>query len=198
MQQVKVVSPDEARQVLRSGRLRRPAPRRIPYWAMAVVVIVMTAVLVLIMPPNRTGATVGGYQLLAVVSGSMSPAIRTGDLIAVRPADPHTIEAGDIITYRAHDTPAQLITHRVIAVTAGESAPVFTTKGDANPVPDRLPVAAAQVVGRVHYRIPYGGYVVRFLRTPAGVLSLIILPGVYVLLQSRRLFESILEEGESA
>lgn len=197
MHDFKVVSPDEARQLFRRQPLRT-APRRFPYWFVATVVIIMTAALVLLMPPTKSGATIGGYQLLAVVTGSMSPAVNTGDLVAVRPVDPAAIHVGDIITYRDHQSPALLITHRVIAITPGEVGPVYTTKGDANPVPDSLPVAASQVVGRVEQRIPYGGHVVTLLRTPIGVLSLIIVPGMYVLLNSRRLFETTIEESETA
>lgn len=162
---------------------------------MAAFVIVACLALVLLMPP---GLQLGGMQVLIVVSGSMHPAIKTGDLVAIRPVAPESIQVGDIITFADHQSLRLLITHRVMSVSTGDHGPVFTTKGDANPVPDKLPVAASQVVGRVQYRVPYGGQIVMFLRSPAGTVSMIIVPGLFVLLNWRRFIAIVAEESETA
>lgn len=197
MHEIKVISPEEARQAVH-GRDQEYEARRLPYWLMAALVIVTTALLVVLIPPGRNGATIAGHELLIVVSGSMSPAIRTGDLVAVRSVDPATIAVGDVITFRDAAMPSMLITHRVIAITQGDHGPVFTTKGDDNPVPDKLPVAASQLVGKVQTRIAYGGRIVTFLRSPLGVLSLIVVPGLFVLFNGRRLLHMIFEESDAA
>lgn len=180
--------------MLRRRPRRQSAGTRV-FWWMAVAVIVACVTLLFLMP---SGLQFGGRQVLVVVSGSMSPAVKTGDLVAIRPVDPGAIQVGDIVTFADHQSPHLLITHRVMAVSSGNHGPVFTTKGDANPVPDQLPVAAAQVVGRVQYRIPYGGHVVMFLRTPAGTLSMIVVPGLLILLNWRKFVEIVVEESETA
>lgn len=204
MHEPKVVCPEQARQALRRGPRRRERRDRAPRQRaagsrllslLAAFIVTACLALVLLMPP---GLRLGGVQVLVVVSGSMHPAVKTGDLVAIRPVDPEAIQVGDIITFADHESPRLLITHRVMTVTDGDNGPVFTTKGDANPVPDKLPVAAAQVAGRVQYRIPYGGHVVMFLRSPAGTLSLVVVPGLLLLLNWRRFIEIVAEESETA
>ena len=78
------------------------------------------------------------YKVLSVLSGSMEPAIRTGDVIIVEPLRPeHEIREGDVITFRAADAPDMLITHRVIGIVSVNGEPAaYVTKGDANEAPD--------------------------------------------------------------
>ncbi|HEY8348101.1 MAG TPA: signal peptidase I [Symbiobacteriaceae bacterium] len=130
--------------------------------------------------PSTDGiSAVAGYKVLHVISGSMEPALRMGDVILVRPLVPEDdIREGDVITFRAREGTA-LITHRVVGIVTAGGQPVgYVTKGDANAAPDALPVAREQVVGRCIFRIPLLGYVSRWVRRPTGILLTIILPGL--------------------
>ena len=80
---------------------------------------------------------VGHYEVLVVRSGSMAPAMRSGDLAVVRPVGSDTLRVGDVITYRWPLEPELLITHRVVRTEAAdERLRVFWTMGDANRVRD--------------------------------------------------------------
>lgn len=85
------------------------------------------------------------FFLAAIVSPSMEPAIRVGDVVAVQRGAPFGV--GDVIMWCS--TPFYCVVHRVVEV--GQSYVV--TKGDANPVPD-LPVAITSVAGRVVAVVP--------------------------------------------
>lgn len=111
-----------------------------------------------------------GVRLYAVDSGSMSPTINTGALVVDQPVGPTTVlGVGDVITF--HPTPGYTVTHRVVAI--GKDG--ITTKGDANPSNDIGYIQPGMVAGRVQFSVPYGGYVVVFLRNPLGVAALVVL-----------------------
>lgn len=125
--------------------------------------------------------SVFGYRIYAVLSGSMNPAFNTGSLIFVQPADPESIEPGDVITFRSSSGGDLLTTHRVVEIERGEELR-FITRGDANNTDDPNPVPAAHVVGRVHGSVPYLGYLMGFARTRQGLVLLVFAPAVFVIL----------------
>jgi signal peptidase len=151
--------------------------------------VVRTLLLVVVVVPFVVYAVpqlVGASHSFVVLSGSMEPAISTGDVIVVEDVPASDIEEGDVITFGGSATePAT--THRVIAVGESDGERVFRTKGDANEDPDASPVAADEVVGRVMelpvptagqtlFAIPYIGYVIEFAGTPRGFVALVVLP----------------------
>lgn len=86
-----------------------------------------------------------GVKPAVVLSGSMEPAIETGDLILLRDTDPLALEKGDVICYLSS---GKAVTHRIVGITAGEDGrPRYVTQGDANNAEDRLPVTPDQVQG---------------------------------------------------
>jgi signal peptidase len=122
-----------------------------------------------------------GVQLVTVLSDSMSPAFERGAMLVVRPVDPAAIKVGDVIVYRQAYDPNSTVAHRVTAVNGDGSSVGFETKGDANEMPDRGSVPAADVVGKVAYDVPLLGHVVRHLRTPLVFLLMIGVPGVLII-----------------
>ena len=102
---------------------------------------------------------------LVVLSGSMEPALRTGDVSVVRGIAPLDARPGDIVTFRDPDNADRLITHRVRALHVQGDAVVFRTRGDANNVSERWRVPASGEIGRVMYRIPKLGWVLAYARS---------------------------------
>lgn len=102
---------------------------------------------------------VAGWQPLAVVSGSMEPALRGGAMVMVEPAEADVYYAKpSIVAYEDPSRPGSLTTHRVVSTAADETgAVVYTTKGDANRVADSSPVAHDNVVGAVRMVVPFLG-----------------------------------------
>ena len=128
-----------------------------------------------------------GHQLYLVMSGSMSPAIEVGSVVAVKPVPPETISAGDIISFRGAED-RMLTTHRAVAVNS-DNGLSFITKGDANEAADRNPVAAENVAGKVALAVPYAGYVLNFAGTRPGLLSMVLIPGALIIaFEVRNLF----------
>jgi len=88
-----------------------------------------------------------------VVSGSMLPSIKPGDMIvATKKVD--RVEAGDIIEFRRDNS---WVVHRVVATERAGNIELYVTKGDANAVTDGDPVLPYMVRGKVVAVLPWIG-----------------------------------------
>ncbi len=122
-----------------------------------------------------------GLRTYTVRSGSMTPAIRTGDLVATIPISPSEAHAGDIVTFKDPEDADRLITHRVRSVVTDGEQRRFVTRGDANNTSERWSVPLSGSVGRVAYRLPKLGYALAPLGESAGRLGLVVLPALLLL-----------------
>jgi signal peptidase I len=108
-----------------------------------------------------------GITPLVFTSGSMSPAIATGDLAFVRTVPADDLRRGDVVSV-AGDSGVR-VTHRIVAVERTGDRFVLVLKGDANQSPDAGTyevTAADRVIGH----LPNGGYVLSAVAGPAGAL----------------------------
>jgi len=114
-----------------------------------------------------------GVKPLVFRSGSMSPAIHTGDLAVSRTVDASSLKAGDIVS--VVNSEGNRVTHRLVDVAAQGKQRQLTLKGDANDVADaeKYTVTKAE---RVLFHIPKAGYVVNAATSPIGLFVL----GAYV------------------
>jgi signal peptidase len=127
-----------------------------------------------------------GHPVMTVLSGSMAPAIRTGDVIVddqVTATQATHLQVGQIVTFREAPGSTAMITHRIIAVQDHSGQVSYVTKGDANNAPDTSPSPASDVVGVFSHDIPRGGYVLADLHHPivvgllAAAIALCLLAG---------------------
>ncbi len=110
-----------------------------------------------------------GFQIYTVISGSMAPALTAGTVVYVLPKNCDAIQEGDIITF-LHRESGICVTHRVLEKHGDRRT--FTTKGDANELPDGAETAYADVVGKVTFAVPYLGYAAVALESlPAKILA---------------------------
>lgn len=121
-------------------------------WAM-VATVVLGALALIVVP------RVNDAKPLTVLSGSMTGTYDIGDVVIVRPVDPETLSAGEVITFQPVSDDPRLTTHRIQSVTYGSDGIQFITKGDANGAADPEPITAEQVQGEVWYSVPKVGYV---------------------------------------
>lgn len=110
----------------------------------------------------------------------MEPAIQTGAVVVVKPAAEYNI--GDVITFKGLAVDNALVTHRISDSYAKNNEAVFITKGDANETPDKLEVKYDRILGRQLFSIPYLGYILEFMKKPAGFALVAILPASTIVL----------------
>lgn len=105
-----------------------------------------------------------GLGMAVVLSGSMEPMLKIDDMIIVR--ETGSYDVGDIVVYQNENT---LIVHRVIA----RDGEIVVTQGDANNAAD-APIDISVIKGEVIAHIPGLGMAVNALKTPAGILIVLL------------------------
>ena len=106
-----------------------------------------------------------GFKSMVVISGSMSPAVNVGDLVISRAAPIDDMHVGDIVKYRRG---GRDIVHRIIGVETVDGEIVLATRGDANNVADKQGLYSAEVLGKMVFRIPWGGWPTIWLSQSGG------------------------------
>jgi signal peptidase len=119
--------------------------------------------------------SVGGYLSLVAQDNSMYPTIRSGDLVICRTDQAQDVVVGDVIAY--YDPAGNGITAaigRVTAVTVGDGALFFTTKGDAVSAAEPATVPASSLVGVYCTRIAGAGRAAVFMQSAAGLILCVV------------------------
>jgi signal peptidase I len=132
----------------------------------------------------RNQYTAFGHPLLTVLSGSMSPVIRTGDLIVddqVTAAQAEHLRPGQIISFLAAPGSTKIITHRIVARKIVHGLVEYQTKGDANDGPDGTLRPAKDVVGVFRASIRGGGYLISALHRPVVPVLLAVSVALFFL-----------------
>lgn len=96
-------------------------------------------------------ALIWGWQPLVVVSGSMAPLIRPGDLVLVDDLQKNVGSGSVVAFWSATD---EVVLHRVVGYEPDGS---YRTRGDANDQPDSDPVQLDDVIGRGRLLVPFAG-----------------------------------------
>ena len=143
-------------------------------WSITSTVLVVLMVLCAVF---LMGSRLLGYRCFTVITGSMEPEYRVGDLIYVKKVDVNSIQVGDDITFILNEN-LVVATHRVVRIDAEKKH--FYTKGLANEIEDGDPVHFNNVIGVPQFRIPKLGYVSDFVQNPPGMY--ITIAGLAVLL----------------
>lgn len=112
-------------------------------------------------------ATVNGYAMLEVVSGSMKPTINVGDMIIINTKDKNYKE-NDIITY--YDKNHNLITHRIIKINDTE----IVTKGDNNNTEDEA-IYSKEIIGKYVTKLANLGIILSSLKSPFTMIMILII-----------------------
>ena len=99
----------------------------------------------------------GHVKARVVLTGSMAPTIKPGDIVLLANPDRLTPQVGEVATYvgrRFSGEPVGLFTHRIIGGNAEEG---FIMKGDANSSPDVQRPTTEDISGVVFFVIPFIG-----------------------------------------
>lgn len=142
--------------------------RRIARWARESALSV-GAVVGLLCIIVTLAAVVWDVKPLMFRSGSMSPAIQTGDLAIAHTVDASRLSTGDIVSV-VNQSGAR-VTHRLVASKGSGEVRTLSLQGDANTTPD----AEQYVTSRadlVLFRVPKAGYVVNAASSRVGLFVL--------------------------
>lgn len=120
-----------------------------------------------------------GYDILAVLSGSMEPTYKVGSILYIdKNFQAEDIKVGDVITFKTdNDT---IITHRVIDINEDKT---FKTKGDNNDIEDMTPIKFEDLLGKVIFTLPLIGYIAINIKTKQGILWIVALFLIVIIIQ---------------
>lgn len=133
--------------------------------------------------PNEV-PSIFGRAPMVVLTESMDPTIRSGDLIVCHVANAEDVRVGDVISFFDPDgNGTAVVTHRVVEIETNEKtgAISFRTKGDNNNLEDRTSVPSKNLVGiwkedGVFNQFHGFGKVVLFMQSAWGMILCIGLP----------------------
>lgn len=93
---------------------------------------------------------------VVVMSGSMEPSLRPGDLLVIEGYSSRVPEVGDVVVFFSRRR-GRVVVHRLAGVDdAGEDMVLFT-KGDAEVFEDEEPVSMSDLLGSVQWRVRWLG-----------------------------------------
>ena len=128
------------------------------------------------------------FGAYVIVSESMVPNINVYDAVITMRASEEDIKVNDVITFisKEIDTKGTPITHRVVGIVYDDQVKKtkvvgYRTKGDHNNTQDFAIIAPNEVLGKMVLRIPYVGYIQRFLTQPIGWLIVIVIPCIIII-----------------
>ena len=122
--------------------------------------------------------SIGGIMPLIVLTDSMYPDIKSGDIIITKQADAEDIKIGDDISFfDPAGNGSSIVTHRVIEIIEDGGQISFRTKGINNNTEDRVTVPADKLVGKyTGVRIALAGNVALFMQTVPGLIVCVVVP----------------------
>lgn len=162
-------------------------PLKITYYLLLAAIVVVALLLIASALPIP-----GNFRVLTVLSGSMEPAIKTGAVVIVKPANNY--KKGDIITFGPITKEQNSTSHRIYDVKVIEGMPVYITKGDANNAPDEREVLQREVIGKVLFSIPYVGRIIEWTKKPIGFILIIAIPAMVIIYdETRKIWQEIIK-----
>ncbi|MCL2299393.1 MAG: signal peptidase I [Firmicutes bacterium] len=137
---------------------------------------------------NNETKSLFGYRFYNVLTPSMQPLFRPGDMIFVKLVEPAEIKVGDVVTFNPSATSTAFLTHRVVELLpADEIRPArMVTKGDFNNAEDP-PVGLNAAIGVHVFTVPLMGRVIEMMRENL-VLVCICLGAIFLLLMVLRAY----------
>ena len=124
-----------------------------------------------------------GFRMFTVLTGSMEPKYNVGDVLFSKSIAPDDIKVGDAISYlgKSGDVKDKVVTHEVVEIeTAENGEKIFHTKGIASIIEDPI-VHADQIYGKVIHKSTALSFISKTIRTPVGLIVLIIIQVFYII-----------------
>lgn len=117
--------------------------------------VVALLLLVVVQRFSDNKMSIAGYRMFNILTGSMEPEYKVGDVLISKEIEPKDIQLGDDIVYLGKEKPFTdlIVTHRVVDLNREEDGSYsFITRGIANDVNDPI-IKDSQVYGKIVYKV---------------------------------------------
>lgn len=123
--------------------------------------------------------SLGKYSFLIVLTESMEPDIKPGDLILCKKTSISDIKEGMVISfYDPASKSKTIVTHKINKIEVNEDGTInYYTQGINNNIEDRYPVPSENVIGvYTKIRFMFIGSIIIFIQKPVGLITCVIAP----------------------
>jgi len=151
--------------------------------AVLLVVVLVAGVFAIVHVKTSKDPTIFGYGIFTVASGSMTPALKVGDVIFVKKvSSADELEKGDVITFHGRgEKEGKIVTHRIVSEGVEEDG-YITTCGDANNGATDTPITLDDVIGKVIRKSVVFSSLHTLFASKVGFALLVVIPLVIMLI----------------
>ena len=166
-------------------------------FVISVIKFILTALIIVIIGViliqrfSNNNMSLAGYRIFTVVTESMIPKYKVGDVILVKEEEKTNIQVGDDVTYmgKVGSYADKTITHQVIGIEMGKDGLLkFHTKGIANEDEDPL-VSEEQIYGVVQAKLQVVTFLNGIINNMYGMYFLIIIPLAIIMFTEFKAFK---------
>lgn len=141
------------------------------------IIVLLVLLVVVIQRFSGNNATIGGFRIFNVATGSMIPVYNVGDILVSKEISPEEIQVGDDIVYKGekNEFNGKVVTHRVISKREENGKYYFVTQGVANELADPE-ISEEQVYGKIIYKTIILSFVSKIINNIYAFYFLIFVP----------------------
>lgn len=145
--------------------------------AVLIVFVIATAYQKVI--PNYP--SVFGFRTFSIITSSMEPKLKIGDVILVKEQKVSSYKVGDVITFKgmSGDLSGKIVTHEIVGITKESGRRIFYTKGIKN-ISNDPAVYEEQILGKYIYKFKVFSLIEKIMSTKIGFILIIIIPLGYI------------------
>ncbi len=129
--------------------------------------------------PNNPSAF--GFRTYSIITKSMEPVLKKGDVILVQERNTSSYKVGDIITFKgtSGDLKGKIVTHEIVGIKLENGKNIFYTKGIQN-ISEDPAVYEDEILGKYIYKFKFFSLIERIMDTKIGFILIIIIPLGYI------------------
>lgn len=129
--------------------------------------------------PNNPSAF--GFRTYSIITKSMEPVLKKGDVILVQERNTSSYKVGDIITFKgtSGDLKGKIVTHEIVGIKLENGKNIFYTKGIQN-ISEDPAVYEDEILGKYIYKFKFFSLIERIMDTKVGFILIIIIPLGYI------------------
>lgn len=146
--------------------------------------VILFVIVVCLQRFSNNRISVFSYRMFTVVSGSMEPKYKIGDVLIAKEIEPSKIKVGDAISYLGEvgQFKDKVVTHEVIEIEKTEDGKYkYHTKGLSNIIEDPI-VYENQLYGKVIYKTFILSFIYSIISKPIGMFILVFIPIMYIII----------------
>lgn len=141
--------------------------------------LIIILIMVIFQKITKNKLTIGNYYIFQVVSESMLPEYKVGDIIVVKKMNPELLKVGDDVTYmgKSSNLKGLVVTHKIVEIKKENDKYLYITKGDANSIEDPM-ISYDDIYGKVIYHTILFSFVGRLMTNIVIYYLLFVIVGV--------------------